>query len=65
MERQVQIEKEEVGNGQNTVSRVLFQKRELAEFCVKVKLSEFFVKLSEFALACKFPPDLDEGQTTY
>ena len=31
-----------LGNGRNTVSRVLFRKRELTEFCLK---------LGEFALA--------------
>ena len=36
-------------NGRNTVSRVLFWKRELNEFCGK--LGEFCEKLGEFALA--------------
>ena len=39
------------GNGRNTVSRVLFRKRELTEFCSK--LGEFREKLGEFALAHK------------
>ena len=40
----------QIGNRQNTVSRVLFQKRELTEFCGK--LDEFCQnKLGEFALA--------------
>ena len=38
-----------IGNGRNTVPRVLFQKRELTEFCSKI--SEFCEKLGEFALA--------------
>ena len=38
-----------VGNRRNTVSRVLFGKRELTEFCGK--LCEFFEKLTEFTLA--------------
>ena len=38
-----------LGNGRNTVSRVLFRKRELTEFCGK--LGEFWEKLGEFALA--------------
>ena len=40
-----------LGNGRNTVSRVLFQERELTEFCGK--LGEFGEKLGEFALAHK------------
>ena len=36
-----------MGNGQNTVSRVLFRRRELTEFCGK--LGEFCEKLGEFA----------------
>ena len=40
-----------LGNGRNTVSRVLFRKRELTEFCGK--LGEFCKKLGEFALAHK------------
>ena len=40
-----------IGNGRNTVSRVLFRKRELTEFCRK--LGEFWEKLGEFALAHK------------
>ena len=40
-----------LGNGRNTVLRVLFQKRELTEFCGK--LGEFCEKLGEFALAHK------------
>ena len=40
-----------VGNGWNTVSRVLFRKRELTEFCGK--LGEFCQKLGEFAFAHK------------
>ena len=39
------------GNGRNTVSRVLFLKRELTEFCGK--LGELGKKLGEFALAHK------------
>ena len=35
-----------LGNGRNTVSRVLFRKRELTEFCGK--LGEFCEKLGEF-----------------
>ena len=38
-----------LGNGRNTVSRVLFRKRELTEFCGK--LGEFCQKLGEFAFA--------------
>ena len=38
-----------LGNGRNTVSRVLLEKRELTEFCGK--LGEFGDKLGEFALA--------------
>ena len=44
-------EKRQIGNGRNTVSRVLFQRRELTEFYGK--LSEFCEKLGEFALAHK------------
>ena len=40
---------ETIGNGRNTVSSVLFRKRELTEFCSK--LGEFWEKLGEFALA--------------
>ena len=40
-----------VGNRRNTVSRVLFQKRELAEFCGE--LGEFCEKLDEFTLTHK------------
>ena len=40
-----------MGNGQNTVSRVLFRKRELTEFYGK--LGEFCEKLDEFAFAHK------------
>ena len=40
-----------LGNGRNTVSRVLFRERELTEFCGK--LGEFRVKFGEFALAHK------------
>ena len=40
-----------LGNGRNTVSSVLFRKRELTEFCGK--LGEFCEKLGEFALAHK------------
>ena len=39
----------QIRNGRNTVSRVLFRKRELTEFCGK--LGEFWEKLGEFALA--------------
>ena len=38
-----------IGNGRNAVSRVLFRKRELSEFCGKP--GEFCEKLGEFALA--------------
>ena len=38
-------------NGRNTVSRVLFRKRELTEFCGK--LSEFCEKLGEFLFTHK------------
>ena len=38
---------EDLGNGRTTVSRVLFRKRDLTEFCSK--LGEFCEKLSEFA----------------
>ena len=41
----------QIGNGRNTVSRVLFRKRELTEFCGK--LGEFCQKLGEFAFAHK------------
>ena len=41
----------QVGNGRNTVSRVLFRRRELTEFCGK--LGEFREKLGEFCLAHK------------
>ena len=40
-----------LGNGQNTVSRVLFRKRELTEFYGK--LGEFCKKLGEFAFTHK------------
>ena len=40
-----------LGNGRNTVSRVLFRRRELTEFYGK--LGEFCEKLGEFALAHK------------
>ena len=40
-----------LGNGRNTVSRVLFRKKERTEFCRK--LGEFCVKLGEFTLAQK------------
>ena len=40
-----------LGIGRNTVSRVLFRRRELTEFCGK--LGEFRVKLGEFVLAHK------------
>ena len=40
-----------LGNGRNTVSRVLFRRRELTEF--QGKLGEFCEKLGEFALAHK------------
>ena len=39
------------GNGRNTVSRVLFRRRELTEFYGK--LGEFGEKLGEFAFAHK------------
>ena len=38
-----------IANGRNTVSRVLFRKRELTEFCGK--LGEFCERLGEFAFA--------------
>ena len=40
-----------LGNGRNTVSRVLFRRRELTVFWGK--LGEFCEKLGEFALAHK------------
>ena len=40
-----------ISNGRNTVSRVLFRKRELTEFLGK--LAEFCNKLGEFAFAYK------------
>ena len=40
-----------LGNGRNTVLRVLFRKRELTENCGK--LGEFCEKLGEYALAHK------------
>ena len=40
-----------IGIGRNTVSRVLFRRRELTEFCGK--LGEFCQKLGEFAFAHK------------
>ena len=40
-----------IGNGRNTVSRVLLRRRELSEFCGK--LGEFCEKLGEFAMAHK------------
>ena len=40
-----------LGNGRNTVSRVLFRRGELTEFYGK--LGEFFERLGEFALAHK------------
>ena len=40
-----------LGNGRNTVSRVLFRKTELTEFCRK--LGEFWEKLGEFAFSHK------------
>ena len=40
-----------MGNGRNTVSGVLFRRRELTEFCGK--LGEFCEKLGEFAFAHK------------
>ena len=61
-----------LGNGRNTVSRVLFRKRELAEF--GSKLDEFCEKLGEFALAHKYRlkgthwvlcPELREAQKTH
>ena len=42
---------EVIGNGRNTVSRVLFRKRELTEFYGK--LGEFCKKLGEFAFTHK------------
>ena len=45
------LDKSNLGNGWNTVSRVLFRKRELTEFCDK--LGYFYEKLGEFALAHK------------
>ena len=49
--RNVAFKWPKIGSGQNTVSRVLFRKRELTEFCGK--LGEFCDKLGEFALAHK------------
>ena len=40
-----------LGNGRNTVSRVLFRRRELTEF--RGELGEFCEKLGEFAFAHK------------
>ena len=40
-----------LGNGRNTVSRVLFRRRELTEFYGK--LGEFCEKVGEFTLAHK------------
>ena len=40
-----------IGNGRNTVSRVLFRRRELTEFWGK--LGEFWGKLGEFAFTHK------------
>ena len=40
-----------IGIGRNTVSRVLFRRRELTEFCGK--LGEFCQKLGELAFAHK------------
>ena len=40
--------------GRNGLSRVLFWKRELTEFCGE--LGEFGEKLGDFALACKKKP---------
>ena len=40
-----------VGNGRNTVSRVLFRRREFTEF--RGKLGEFCAKLGEFAFSPK------------
>ena len=40
-----------IGNGRNTVSRVLFRRRELTEFCGK--LGDFCEKLGEFAISHK------------
>ena len=37
-----------LAHGQNTVSRILFQRRELGEFCGK--LGEFCERLGEFAV---------------
>ena len=42
---------EQIGNGRNTVSGVLFRKRELTEFCGN--LGEFHEKLGEFTLTHK------------
>ena len=44
---------ETLGNGRNTVSRVLFRRRELTEPEFWGKLGEFCTKLGEFALAHK------------
>ena len=46
-----QAKPQRVGNGRNTVSRVLFRKRELTEFYDK--LGEFCEKLGEFAFTHK------------
>ena len=42
---------QKLGNGRNTVSRVLFRRRELSEFWGK--LGEFCGKLGEFAVTHK------------
>ena len=60
-----------LGNGRNTVSRVLFQKRELTEFCGR--FGEFCEKLDGFALVHKKQAErnslsadqLGEGQKTH
>ena len=41
-----------LGNGRNTVSRVLFRKREFTEFCSN--FGEFGEELGEFAFAHKY-----------
>ena len=40
-----------LGNGRNTVSRVLFRKRELTVTEFRAKLGEFCKRLAEFVLA--------------
>ena len=51
-----------MGNGQNTVARVLFRKRELIEFCGK--LGEFCEKPGEFTLADTHTQATDRKELT-